>query len=159
MPYADTYQSPIGLILMGSDGSVLTGLRFIDTQPEQYAFPLSEGSGKVFSQTRQWLDDYFSGKRATNMPLMNPQGTDFQCRVWQALLTIPYGETVSYGELAQQIGCRSAQAVGGTVGRNPIALLIPCHRVIGSDGSLTGYAYGIDRKRYLLEMEKSCAIK
>ena len=88
------------------------------------------------------------------MPKVNPQGTDFQRRVWQALLTIPYGETMSYGELAKQVGCRSAQAVGGAVGRNPIALLIPCHRVIGSDGSLTGYAYGIERKRYLLEMEK-----
>ena len=85
---------------------------------------------------------------------MNPQGTYFQRRVWQRLFTIDYGQTKTYSEIAKMAGCRSARAVGQAIGRNPIALIIPCHRVIGSDGSLTGYAYGIDRKKQLLEMEK-----
>ena len=82
------------------------------------------------------------------------KGTVFQQRVWQALLTIPYGKTVSYGELARMVGCKSAQAVGQAVGRNPIALLIPCHRVVGANGTLGGYAYGLNRKKQLLELEK-----
>ena len=88
------------------------------------------------------------------MPRLNPQGTAFQKRVWTALLTIPYGETLSYGEITQMVGCRSAQAVGQAVGANPIALIIPCHRVVGANGTLGGYAYGLNRKKQLLELEK-----
>ena len=88
------------------------------------------------------------------MPRLNPQGTAFQKRVWQALLTIPYGETLSYGEIAKMVDCRSAQAVGQAVGANPIALIIPCHRVIASNGQLGGYAYGIKIKKRLLELEQ-----
>ena len=88
------------------------------------------------------------------MPRLNPQGTAFQKRVWTALLTIPYGETLSYGEIAQMVGCRSAQAVGQAVGRNPIALIIPCHRLIAANGQLGGYAYGTEIKKQLLELEQ-----
>ena len=83
-----------------------------------------------------------------------PAGTPFQLQVWNALLQIPYGQTTTYGELAQKIGCKSAQAVGGAVGRNPLSILIPCHRVMGADGQLTGYAGGIDKKAFLLKLEK-----
>ena len=85
---------------------------------------------------------------------MMPKGTSFQRKVWNALLEIPYGQTVTYGELAKVLDCKSAQAVGGAVGRNPISILIPCHRVVGADGSMTGYAAGIEKKVYLLEVEK-----
>ena len=88
------------------------------------------------------------------MPRLNPQGTAFQKRVWQALFTIPYGETLSYGEIAQIVDCHSAQAVGQAVGANPIALIIPCHRVIAAHGKIGGYAYGPERKKRLLELEK-----
>ena len=88
------------------------------------------------------------------MPPLSLKGTPFQQRVWKELLTIPYGQTVTYGELARRIGCRSAHAVGGAVGRNPISIIVPCHRVVGTDGSLTGYAAGLDRKRALLELEQ-----
>ena len=88
------------------------------------------------------------------MPPINQSGTGFQLRVWKALLDIPYGQTISYGELARRIGCRSAQAIGQAVGRNPIAIIVPCHRVIGSDGSLVGYEWGLERKQYLLQLEK-----
>ena len=108
----------------------------------------------IFAEVRQWLDDYFAGKRPCNVPRLNPQGTAFQKRVWTALLTIPYGETLSYGEIAQMVNCRSAQAVGQAVGANPIALIIPCHRVIAAHGRLGGYAYGTDIKKRLLDLEQ-----
>ena len=88
------------------------------------------------------------------MPRLNPQGTAFQKRVWTALLTIPYGETLSYGEIAKMVGCRSAQAVGQAVGANPIALIIPCHRVIAAHGKIGGYAYGTEIKKRLLDLEQ-----
>jgi methylated-DNA-[protein]-cysteine S-methyltransferase len=92
------------------------------------------------------------------MPPIKQTGTDFQLRVWQSLLEIPYGQTISYGELARRIGCRSAQAVGQAVGRNPISIIVPCHRVIGSNGSLVGYEWGLERKQYLLQLEKQSLI-
>ena len=101
-----------------------------------------------------WLEEYFRGKEPTIKVKLAPEGTPFQKRVWEELLTIPYGETLSYGELARRLGS-SPRAVGSAVGRNPISLLIPCHRVLGSDGSLTGYAGGIERKKFLLEQEKT----
>ena len=107
----------------------------------------------VLAQARAWLEDYFAGKRPDlqDIPL-DPPGTDFQKRVWQYLLTIPYGETRTYGDLAKAL-VSSPRAVGGAVGRNPISILIPCHRVVGSDGSLTGYAGGLEAKRFLLALE------
>lgn len=143
------YQSPLGMITMVSDGTSLTELRFGEFRVVDEQQHLA-----VFSETRRWLDLYFKGGKPDFMPSLAPQGTPFQQKVWRELLTIPYGQTVSYGDIAQRIGCRSAQAVGQAVGHNPIAIIIPCHRVIGSDGSLTGYASGLDIKRWLLKMEK-----
>ena len=142
------YCSPLGDIVLTSDGTALTGLRFAEAtngEPAQDIPPLADDC--------RWLDLYFSGSRPDFTPRLAPRGTPFQQSVWRELLTIPYGHTVSYGHIAQRLQCRSAQAVGGAVGRNPIALIIPCHRVIGSDGHLTGYAYGLDRKQWLLSHE------
>ena len=142
------YCSPLGDIVLTSDGSALTGLRFAEAtngEPAQDIPPLADACS--------WLDLYFGGAIPDFTPLLAPQGTPFQQSVWRELITIPYGQTVSYGHIAQRLRCRSAQAVGGAVGRNPIALIIPCHRVIGSNGQLTGYAYGLDRKQWLLSHE------
>ena len=108
----------------------------------------------IFAEVRLWLDDYFAGKRPLNVPRLNPPGTEFQRRVWQSLFTIFYGQTKTYGEIARMVGCKSARAVGQAIGRNPIALIIPCHRVVGANGTLGGYAYGLNRKKQLLELEK-----
>lgn len=156
------YTSPLGPIVIESDGQAITSLRFSNEQVHAD----STGQGDeilkeaattlpIIAETIQWLDDYFAGKRPCNVPRLNPQGTDFQKRVWQALLPIPYGETISYGEIAQMVDCRSAQAIGQAVGANPIALIIPCHRVIAANGQLGGYAYGIELKRQFLEWEKN----
>ena len=107
----------------------------------------------MLMQTKEWLTLYFSGKIPAFLPPMKPSGTPFQLQVWEALLQIPYGQTATYGQLAKMIGCKSSQAVGGAVGRNPISILIPCHRVIGVDGKLIGYAGGVDKKEFLLKLE------
>ena len=175
MVFFATYNSPVGPIVIESDGEALTGLRFgeeklglqsgdsgIGTVP--YPIPTQATSSlPIFDEVTRWLDDYFAGKQTENAVMdgktdgriaVQPKGTVFQQRVWQALLTIPYGETVSYGELARMVGCKSAQAVGQAVGANPIALHIPCHRVIAAHGQLGGYEYGQEIKRQLLEWEK-----
>ena len=142
------YHSPLGDIVLTSDGLALTGLRFAEAtngEPAQDIPPLADAC--------RWLDLYFSGAKPDFIPRLATKGTPFQQSVWGELLAIPYGHTVSYGYIAQRLHCRSAQAVGGAVGRNPIALIIPCHRVVGSDGHLTGYAYGLDRKQWLLSHE------
>ena len=129
------YHSPLGDIVLTSDGTALTGLRFAEAtneNPAQDIPPLAD--------TCRWLDLYFGGANPCFTPRLAPKGTPFQLSVWGELLTIPYGHTVSYGHIAQRLRCRSAQAVGGAVGRNPVALIIPCLRVIGSDGQQTGYA-------------------
>ncbi len=112
-----------------------------------------EEEPEVLTRAKGWLEDYFAGKAPdpSDLPL-DPHGTDFQKRVWQALLTIPYGGTRTYGDLAKELGS-SPRAVGGAVGRNPISILIPCHRIVGSGGKLTGYAGGLEAKRFLLELE------
>lgn len=143
------YRSPLGDIVLTSDGTALTGLRFAETpcgEPAQYIPPLAG--------VCRWLDLYFGGCLPDFTPRLAPLGTPFQQSVWRELLIIPYGQTVSYGHIAKRLSCHSAQAVGGAVGRNPIALIIPCHRVIGSNGHLTGYAYGLDRKQWLLSHEE-----
>ena len=134
----------------------MTGLRFGEEKtPTTSSLP-------IFDEVTRWLDDYFAGKQTENAVMgtktdgriiVRPKGTAFQQRVWQALLTIPYGETVSYGEIARMVGCKSARAVGQAVGANPVALLIPCHRVIAADNRLGGYEYGIEIKKRLLEVE------
>ena len=142
------YHSPLGDIVLTSDGSALTGLRFAEATNGEQAQNIPS-----LEDACRWLDLYFGGAMPNFTPRLAPQGTPFQQSVWRELLTIPYGQTVSYSHIAKQINCRSAQAVGGAVGHNPIALIIPCHRVIGSDGHLTGYAYGLDRKQWLLSHE------
>ena len=150
------YNSPLGGMTMASDGQCLAALwfdgtreedRFADRKPTTKALP-------VFDETRRWLDLYFAGEKPDFTPLLAPKGTPFQQQVWDILLTIPYGKTVSYGDIARRISpTMSAQAVGGAVGLNPIDIIIPCHRVIGADGSLTGYGGGLERKRWMLKME------
>lgn len=158
MIYTVHYTSPLGGITLASDGMALTGLYF-DGERD---FPdLSAAHKKdlpVFGEAMRWLDLYFAGKEPDFMPPLAPVGTTFQQAVWEILRTIPYGGTMTYGAIAKRLekvtGKRmSAQAVGGAVGRNPISILIPCHRVIGADGSLTGYAGGLDKKEYLLGLE------
>ncbi len=159
MLHTTTYSSPLGLIIIESDGEVLTGLRFVDSLESSlkaHDVPSADNPDTlpIFAKVRQWLDDYFAGKRPCNVPRLNPPGTDFQRRVWQCLFTIFYGQTKTYGQIAKMVGCKSSRAVGQAIGRNPIALIIPCHRVVGANGSLVGYAYGLDRKKQLLELEK-----
>lgn len=158
--------SPLGKICMASDGESITGL-WVEGQ-KYYARTLSEqdmqNTGKrleIFRESEEWLSVYFQGKEPGFMPCLSLKGTLFQMEVWELLLQIPYGENVTYGELAGKVAAlrgissMSAQAVGGAVGRNPISILVPCHRVIGADGSLTGYAGGTEKKRYLLQLEGS----
>ena len=147
------YSSPIGPIVLTFDDTTLTGLRFASSADGSMDKPIADHS--PLTACIRWLDLYFSGRQPDFTPPIDLRGTAFQQRVWHELLTIPYGQTVTYGEIARRVGCRSAQAVGGAVGRNPIALIVPCHRVIGSDGSLTGFAYGLHRKQYLLQLEQS----
>lgn len=143
------YQAPFGTLVLLSDGHALTGLDFAKNQETA-----TEEDAPIFAETRRWLDLYFSGKKPNFIPPLKPQGTPFQQKVWSELLKIPYGETTTYGEIARRVDCRSAQAIGQAVHRNPISIIIPCHRVIGADGSLTGYASGLDIKRKLLQIER-----
>lgn len=149
------YPSPLGGMTLASDGNALVGLWF-DGQRRFGVAPDGEcaGSGdRALEQAARWLDLYFSGRDPGFTPPLAPRGSDFCQRVWRALMRVPYGRTVTYGQLAAGLHCRSAQAVGGAVGRNPIALIIPCHRVLGADGGLVGYAAGLDRKARLLTLE------
>ncbi len=163
MDYTHHYESPLGGITLASDGESLIGLWFdeqkyfadvLDTRYKEKKLP-------VFAQADHWLDIYFSGYEPDFTPPLRMRTTAFRKAVWGALLTIPYGQTMTYGEIsdriAKQMGMTrmSAQAVGGAVGHNAISLIIPCHRVVGSDGSLTSYAGGIQRKVRLLELEKA----
>lgn len=150
MVFEAPYSSPFGTLIMVSDGTSLTELRF--TKPFTEAKNQSQDL-PVFVETRRWLDRYFSGSNPQKLPPLKPQGTAFQQKVWQELLKIPYGETTTYGTIARRLNCRSAQAIGQAVHRNPIAIIIPCHRVIGADGSLTGYASGLEIKLQLLKIE------
>ena len=156
MDYTAQYQSPLGGIMMASDGKALIGIWF---EGQKYFGDVLATEHEtspdlpVFDEVRRWLDCYFSGKDPGFMPPVEFRGSDFRKRVWQELLAIPYGQITTYAAIALKIGCKSAQAVGGAVGHNPLSLIIPCHRVVGSNGSLTGYAGGIDRKLRLLQLE------
>jgi methylated-DNA-[protein]-cysteine S-methyltransferase len=156
MAYTHTCDSPLGKILLASDGEALTGLWF--EGQKLFAAGLNDAREErglaVFEACDAWLALYFGGKIPDFTPALAPKGSAFQQRVWDALLRIPYGETVTYRILAERLGT-SARAVGSAVGRNPVSLIIPCHRVIGADGSLTGYAGGVEKKRRLLEMERA----
>ena len=162
MEYIHHYASPLGGITMASDGTALTGLWFegqkyfaagLDEDHEERMLP-------VFEEAEKWLIIYFSGREPDFIPPLHMKTTNFRKSVWEILLSIPYGVTMTYGEIALRIGEKkgqgrvSARAVGDAVAHNAISLIIPCHRVIGADGSLTGYAGGTERKRKLLGMEK-----
>ena len=161
MQYICKYQSPLGGITVSADGNSLTGLWFDGQKYFAATLPAAheEKQLPVFDQTQRWLDCYFSGHEPEFQPPIHWSGTPFQQTVWGLLRQIPYGATITYGELAvravEQLGRSgmSAQAVGGAVARNPISVLVPCHRVVGADGSLTGYAGGLERKRRLLDLE------
>ena len=156
MQYFAQYRSPIGPLLLLSDGKNLTGLWMTRAHGEAD----QRDNLPIFRLTKAWLDDYFAGRNppVSAIPL-SPSGTPFQRQVWEILLRIPLGETRTYGdiarEMAQQLGREkmSAQAVGGAVGRNPVSILIPCHRVVGANHQLTGYAGGLDKKLWLLRHE------
>ena len=162
MQYTTHYHSPLGDILLAADDTGLTGLWFegqksyalyLDAEHKEKEIPL-------FKDVKRWLDIYFSGNEPDFKLPLHFTGTDFQNEVWEILYSIPYGKTMTYGEIAKQLAKKrgikqmSAQAVGGAVGHNEISIIVPCHRVVGSNGSLTGYAGGIDKKIKLLELEK-----
>ena len=162
MQYISYYQSPLGRILLAADEIGLTGLWFegqkyfamhLDKEHEEKELP-------VFTTVKHWLDFYFSGQEPDFTVPLHLIGTDFQKEVWEILCSIPYGKTMTYGEIAKMIAKKrglehmSAQAVGGAVGHNKISIIVPCHRVLGTNGSLTGYAGGIDKKIALLTLEK-----
>jgi len=162
MIYICKVKSPVGLIHVASDGKNIIGLWI---QGQKYFAKTIEGNIKeenlpVFEKVKKWLDIYFTGEAPSFLPPLAPKGSKFREQVWKKLLDIPFGKTTTYGEIAKQLekelkGKRvSAQAVGGAVGHNPISIIIPCHRVIGADGSLTGYAGGLDKKVKLLKNEK-----
>ena len=155
MLFLTHYASPLGPILLAADETGLTGLWFEAQKyfPSFSGVEYQEKETPVLTETVRWLDVYFSGKDPGFLPPLHPQGSPFRQTVWDILLTIPRGQTMTYGEIARRLGVHSAQAVGGAVGHNPISILIPCHRVVGSDGSLTGYAGGFDRKTRLLQLE------
>ena len=156
-----TYDSPLGGICLAADALGLTGLWF---DGEKYfgsnlpANPVRQET-EILTESKRWLDVYFSGREPDFLPPLHPIGSPFRRAVWDLLLQIPYGQTTTYGALARQLAAQqgraamSAQAVGGAVGHNEISILIPCHRVVGSDGSLTGYAGGLERKVQLLRLE------
>lgn len=161
MIYTQWYNSPLGRILLAADDTKLTGVWFdgekyfaqhLGTQYEEKNIPILE-------QTKRWFDTYFSGKEPDFTVPFHFNGTEFQNEVWSILCTIPYGKTMTYGEIAKRIAAKrgitrmAAQAVGGAVGHNEISIIVPCHRVIGTDGSLTGYAGGLDKKIKLLTLE------
>lgn len=165
MEYTHYCDSPLGKILLASDGQALTGLWFagqkyfgakLESDYEEKELP-------VFGQAEQWLALYFDGKPPDFTPPLSMKGTPFQREVWEELLMIPFGQTRTYGEIAAEMAKRrglksmSAQAVGSAVAHNPISLIIPCHRVVGTNGSLTGYAGGIEKKEWLLTMERQAA--
>lgn len=163
MDFTHRFNSPLGGITLASDGEALTGLWFdgqkyfaasLEKEHEERMLP-------VFDLADKWLNLYFSGSEPGFLPPLLMRATEFRKTVWETLLSIPYGKTMTYGEIADRIAAgrglsrMSAQAVGGAVAHNAISLMIPCHRVVGTDGSLTGYAGGLEKKIRLLELEKS----
>jgi methylated-DNA-[protein]-cysteine S-methyltransferase len=152
-----TVDSPIGELLLLGDGRALHGLWMLDGPAAAVTRPGWQRAGGPFEAARAQLAEYFAGRRrAFDLPLAMA-GTPFQRQVWRALLDIPYGATTSYGELAHRVrpggGWQAARAVGAANGRNPVAVVVPCHRVVGADGGLTGYGGGLERKRFLLDLE------
>ena len=162
MQYTGRYRSPLGEMLLAADETGVTGLWFAGQK--YFAWHLDkeqvEKEIPLFTTVKQWLDVYFAGSEPDFTVPLHFTGTAFQNEVWGILCAIPYGRTTTYGEIAKQLAARrglphmSARAVGGAVGHNPISILVPCHRVVGLGGSLTGYAGGLERKRCLLALEQ-----
>ena len=161
MTFIQHYNSPLGGILLAADEIGLTGLWFNGQKYFARSLPAgyTEQNTPALSEAKRWLEVYFTGKNPDFMPPLHIVGSAFRRAVWEILLQIPYGKTTTYGEIARQLAKKqklprmSAQAVGGAVGHNEISIIIPCHRVVGTNGSLTGYAGGIDKKIKLLELE------
>lgn len=155
--FETNYASPIGALTLASEGERLVGLWLEGQKYFGGSMPgkmIHKDDLPVFSSAKNWLDRYFAGRQPdpSELPLA-PIGGEFRQEVWKILLQIPYGQVITYGEISQRLGMNCAQAVGGAVGHNPISIIIPCHRVVGSDGKLTGYAGGVDKKAWLLEHE------
>ena len=163
MYYSSTYQSPLGCILLAADDSAAVGLWFKDSgqhAPCLYAEAKPQETA-VIARVKHWLDVYFAGAKPDFTPPLRLLGTPFRQRVWNLLRSIPYGTTITYRDIAALLAAEdgramSAQAVGGAVGKNPLSIIIPCHRVVGSDNSLVGYAGGLNRKLALLKLEGAC---
>lgn len=161
MTFIQHYNSPLGGILLAADEIGLTGLWFNGQKYFARSLPAgyTEQNTPALSEAKRWLEVYFTGKEPDFMPPLHIVGSAFRRAVWEILLQIPYGKTTTYGEIARQLAKKqklprmSAQAVGGAVGHNEISIIIPCHRVVGTNGSLTGYAGGIEKKIKLLELE------
>ena len=161
MTYIQHYLSPLGKLLLSSDDIGLTGLWFESDRyfPSSFDSIHNEKDTPILIETKRWLDIYFSGGIPDFTPPLNLIGTPFRKKVWGILLNIPYGKTITYGDIAKEIArergiaTMSSQAIGGAVGHNNISIIVPCHRVVGANGNLTGYAGGLDRKRKLLEIE------
>lgn len=153
MYISTTYASPLGALTLAAEGEALVGLWMEGQRHFGANLELTPGELPEFARASDWLDRYFAGERPEARELnLAPRGTPFQRAVWAKLFEIPWGETATYGDLARELGS-AARAVGGAVGRNPISIIIPCHRALGANGSLTGYAGGLERKRWLLEHE------
>ena len=153
-----TLESPIGELLLLGDGEDLHGLYMQEGRRPVSVSSSWERSDPAFADVGEQLEQYFAGERTSFDVGLSMRGAEFERRVWRALREIPYGETVSYGEIARRVGSpQAARAVGLANGRNPIAVIVPCHRVIGADGGLTGYGGGLERKRLLLELESGQA--
>ncbi|MCF8012375.1 MAG: methylated-DNA--[protein]-cysteine S-methyltransferase [Clostridiales bacterium] len=159
--YIYKYNSRIGMLTVLSDGENITGLWIKNMKYSENAeiFEVDADDLPVFQKTREWLDCYFDGKKPDFMPPVKTEGTEFRQSVWKILCEIPYGEVITYGDIARKIALQtgktkmSAQAVGGAVGNNPVSILIPCHRVVGAKGNLIGYGGGLDIKACLLQLE------
>lgn len=163
MIYFSNYSSPIGQLMLASDGENLVGLwvegqkYFGGKTKENF---VEKQNLKIFFETKKWLDEYFLGKNPGIKSLsLAPKGSDFQRKIWEFLREVPYGKTTTYKEIAKKVAAwmkrerMSGQAVGGAIGRNPISIIIPCHRIVGADGNLTGYASGLKNKVQLLKLE------
>lgn len=150
MLYVTSYDSPLGKLHIASDGEAICQVSFDSIDEEHIVCD----NLAIFNRVKRWLDGYFRGLNPEIDFKLNPKGSKFRMKVWRILFNIPYGETLTYGEIASMISDNmAAQAVGGAVGANPIAIIIPCHRVLGKNGKLTGYAAGLDRKIELLKIE------
>jgi methylated-DNA-[protein]-cysteine S-methyltransferase len=153
--FVSTTNITLGKIYLASDGEYLTGLWFEGQKhfPQSILEAEKSSTLDVFKKTNHWLELYFNRQNPDFIPPLKPKGTAFRHKVWDILLDIPYKEVATYGDIAKKLNMNCARAVGGAVGHNPISIIIPCHRVVGSDGKLTGYAGGLDRKIWLLENE------